>query len=310
MEENHTVVTEFELLGFPTSPELQIILLLLFLTMYILTLTGNLLIIFLVVCDHNLHKPMYFFISNFSAAEIGFTTSAVPKLYSSLIMIKTTISLNGCLTQLYFFFAFGVTEVAFLTIMSIDRYLAICKPLHYSSLMNTRTCTALVIFCWITGFFWIVILIALVSQLAFCTPNVMNHFLCDTSPLFALACIRSYTTELFCYSFTSTMILFSFGLTCTSYVFIIRTILMTPSTTGRQKAFSTCTSHITVVAIYYGSIIFMYVRTANSEASLDKDKVIALFYSVVTPLINPLIYSLRNKDVIKALKKAIQYKAK
>ncbi|XP_030042409.1 olfactory receptor 6F1-like [Microcaecilia unicolor] len=310
MEENHTVVVEFELLGFPTSPQLQVILFLLFLMIYILTLTENLLIIFLVFCDHNLHKPMYFFISNFSAVEIGFTTAAVPKLLSGFLMAKTTISLNCCLTQLYLFFSFGTVEVVFLAIMSFDRYLAICKPLHYSSVMNTRLCTILVIFCWITGFLWIVVPITLVSQLTFCSPNVMNHFICDTSPLFALACVRSYTIEMICYSFTSTMILLCFVLTSTSYIFIIKTILMTSSTTGRRKAFSTCTSHLTVVAIFYGSLIFMYVRTANAEAALDLDKVIALFYSVVTPLINPLIYSLRNKDVIKAVKKAIQNKAK
>ncbi|XP_029435486.1 olfactory receptor 11H6-like [Rhinatrema bivittatum] len=304
MEENRTLVTEFEFLGFPTSPELQIVLFLIFLIIYMLTVMENLIIICLVVFDHNLHKPMYFFIGNFSAVEIGFTSTAVPKLLSGFLG-KKTISLIGCLTQLYLFFSLGTVECVFLAIMSFDRYMAISKPLHYTSVMNNRMCIILSIFCWVTGFLWIVIPITLVSQLTFCSPNVMNHFVCDTSSLFALACIRSYITELICYTFTSCMILLSFVLTSTSYFFIINTILNTPSTTGRQKAFSTCTSHLTVISIFFGSVIFMYVRSANAEAALDMDKVIALFYSVITPLINPLIYSLRNKDVTRALKKAM-----
>ncbi|XP_029435485.1 olfactory receptor 11H6-like [Rhinatrema bivittatum] len=305
MEENRTLVTEFVFLGFPTCPELQIVLFLIFLIIYTLTLMENVIIICLVVFDHNLHKPMYFFISNFSAVDIGFTSTVVPKLLSDFLMEKKTISLTGCLTQLYLFFSLGAVECVFLAIMSFDRYMAICKPLHYTSVMNSRMCIILAIFCWATGFLWIVVPITFISQLTFCSPNVMNHFICDTSPLFALTCSRSSNTELICYTFTSILILSCCVLTSTSYIFIINTILNTPSTTGRQKAFSTCTSHLTVISIFYGSLIFMYVRSANAEAALDLDKVIALFYSVITPLINPLIYSLRNKDVTRALKKAM-----
>ncbi|XP_029437145.1 olfactory receptor 11H6-like [Rhinatrema bivittatum] len=305
MEKNFTLVTEFVLLGFPTQPEMQVALFLLFFIIYAVTLLENLAIITLVISDRHLHKPMYFFISNLSFVEMIFTTTIIPKLLTGFLTERKTISLAGCFTQLYFFLSLGTVECCLLTVMSYDRYIAICKPLHYATIMTNKMCRILAIICWVIGFLWIAVPIYLISQLLFCGPNVMNHFICDMSPLFALTCTRSYLTERTCYTFSTTMILAVFLLTIVSYTFIISTIMMIPSTSGRKKAFSTCTSHLTVISIFYGSLIFMYVRPAKAEALLDMDKVIAVFYTAVTPLINPLIYTLRNKDVTMALYKAM-----
>ncbi|XP_030042438.1 olfactory receptor 11H6-like [Microcaecilia unicolor] len=303
--DNLTLVTEFVLLGFPTQPNLQIVLFLLILILYIATVLENLAIITLVVLDRQLHRPMYIFISNLSFVETIFTTTTTPKMLLGFVADRRTISLAQCFTQLYFFLSLGTVECALLTVMSYDRYVAICNPLHYGTIMTNKMCTILATICWAIGFLWIVMPIYLISQLVFCGTNVMNHFICDMSPLFALTCTRSFITECTCYTFSTTMILIAFLLTILSYTSIVTTIMKIPSTSGRQKSFSTCTSHLTVISIFYGSLIFMYVRPPNAKAALNMDKVIALFYTVITPLVNPLIYSLRNKDVARAVQKAM-----
>nr|XP_033779112.1 olfactory receptor 6B1-like [Geotrypetes seraphini] len=302
--ENQTSVTEFILQGFPGHWHIRVFLFLFFLFVYILTLAGNFIITALIFSDHHLHKPMYFFICNFSIAEIWYITATVPKMLSGFLTEQDTISFTGCFLQLYFFFSLGATECLILTTMGYDRYLAICIPLRYSMIMNNRTYTSLATFCWVTGFTINMVPIVLISNLPFCGPNKINHFFCDPSPLMELSCSRSQTIEIICYTYTSILILSTCFLIMVSYMYILLAILRIPSTTGRQKAFSTCASHLIVVLIFYASIIFMYVRP-TAKYPFDLDKVIGVFYAILVPLINPFIYSLRNKDVKTALKKII-----
>ncbi|XP_029435397.1 olfactory receptor 6N1-like [Rhinatrema bivittatum] len=301
---NQTTVAEFVLQGFPGHRHTRILLFLLFLVIYILTLTGNFIITAVILYDPHLHKPMYFFIGNFSVAEVWYTTATVPKLLSGFLNEEETISFAGCFLQLYFFFSLGATECLILTTMGYDRYLAICNPLHYSTMMNSRVYTCLAAFCWLTGFTINLVPIILIAKLHFCGPNEINNFFCDASNLLELSCPRSHTIEIICFIYTSILILSSFLLIMVSYMCILSAILRIPSTVGRQKAFSTCASHLIVVLIFYASIIFMYVRP-TAKYPFDLDKVVGVFYAILVPLINPFIYSLRNKEVIKALKKAI-----
>ncbi|XP_030042472.1 olfactory receptor 11H2-like [Microcaecilia unicolor] len=302
--ENQTRVTEFILMGFPGHPLTRVLLFLLFLVFYILTLTGNFIITAVILCDRHLHKPMYVFIGNFSFVEIWYTTTTVPKLLSGFLIERDTISFAGCFLQLYFFFSLGATECLILTTMGYDRYLAICNPLRYSTIMNSKVYTNLALSCWITGFMIYVIPIVLIANLPFCGPNEINHFFCDASPLLELSCSQSHTIEIICYTYTSILIFSIFFLIMVSYMNILLAILRIPSTTGRQKAFSTCASHLIVVLIFFASIIFMYVRP-TAKYPFDLDKVIGVFYAILVPLINPVIYSLRNKEVIRALKKTM-----
>ncbi|XP_030042471.1 olfactory receptor 6N2-like [Microcaecilia unicolor] len=302
--ENQTTVTEFILRGFPGHWHVRILLFLLFLFVYILTLTGNFIITAVILSDHHLHKPMYCFICNFSIAEIWYITATVPKMLSGFLIERDTISFTGCFLQFYFFFSLGATECLILTTMGYDRYLAICNPLRYSTIMNSRTYISLAAFCWITGFTINMVPIILISNLPFCGPNEINHFFCDPNSLMELSCSRSHTIEIICYTYTSILILSTFFLIMVSYLNILLAILRIPSTTGRQKAFSTCASHLTVVLIFFASVIFMYVRP-TAKYPFDLDKVIGVFYAILVPLINPVIYSLRNKEVITAVKKTI-----
>ncbi|XP_029436676.1 olfactory receptor 6B1-like, partial [Rhinatrema bivittatum] len=305
--ENQTAVTEFILLGFPGHGRLHLLLSLLFSFIYILTLAGNVIIVAVILFNCHLHKPMYFFIGNFSFLEICYTTATVPKMLSGFLTEENTISFTACFVQLYFFFSLGATESLVLTAMGYDRYLAICNPLRYSTIMSSRVCINLTMSCWATGFMIYLLPISLIANSHFCGPNEINHFFCDAGPLLQLSCSRSHTTEIICYTYTSILILSAFLLTMVSYICIIIAILKIPSTAGRQKAFSTCASHLTVVIIFYASIIFMYVRP-TAKYPFDLDKVVGVFYAILVPLLNPLIYSLRNKEVIEGLKKIVYSK--
>uniref|UniRef100_A0A674JEC6 Olfactory receptor n=1 Tax=Terrapene triunguis TaxID=2587831 RepID=A0A674JEC6_9SAUR len=283
---NQTTITEFILLGFGDLPQLDILLFLLFLVIYIVTVAGNILIIALVVTDQHLHTPMYFFLGNLSCLETSFTSTILPRVLASLLTGDKSIS---CLL---------------LSVMSYDRYLAICKPLHYAALTKDRLCLQLVVGLWIGGFLSLTIFVFMMSQLTFCGLNEIDHFFCDFRPIIKLSCTDNRMVEFASFISTSIFTLSPFLLTVASYVCIISNILRIPSTTGRQKAFSTCSSHLIVVTIFYGTLIMVYL-VSESDALRDLNKVFSVFYGVLTPLLNPLIYSLRNKEVKEALRKAL-----
>ncbi|CAM5157574.1 unnamed protein product, partial [Eretmochelys imbricata] len=295
-EDNLTVITEFILLGFGDLPELQILLFLVFLVIYIVTMSGNILIFALVVADQHLHTPMYFFLGNLSCLETCYTSAILPRMLASLLTGDRTISVSGCFAQLYCFGFLAATECYLLAAMSYDRYLAICKPLHYAALMNSRLFLQLAGGSWISGFLTCVIMMCFMSQLTFCGPSEIDHFFCDFSPMLKLSCSDTSAITLVAFILTSLDSPCPFLFTVTSYVCIIATILRIPSTTGRQKAFSTCSSHLIVVTVFYGSLMTVYLLPKNNTP-IALNKVFSVFYTVLTPLVNPLIYSLRNKEV-------------
>ncbi|XP_025721072.2 olfactory receptor 6M1-like [Callorhinus ursinus] len=301
--QNQTTVTEFTLTAFPIIQKLQISLFVVLLFTYMLTLTGNTAIIALIWADNRLQTPMYFFLSNLSFLDISYTTSVTPKLLACLLEDKKTISFAGCITQIYFFFFLGTVEFILLAVMSFDRYVAICNPLRYTIIMNGRVCLLLVLGCWVGAFFSVLCPIIVVSRLPYCYREI-SHFFCDIAPLLQAACIDTHFIEMISFLLSSLVLLTSLVFTTVSYTYIISTILHIPSAQGRQKAFSTCASHITVVSIAYGSNIFMYVRPSQSH-SLEFDKVTAVMTIMVTPLLNPFIYSLRNEKVKEVLTEAI-----
>ncbi|XP_044840581.1 olfactory receptor 1020-like [Mauremys mutica] len=301
---NETSITEFILLGFGNVPQLQIFLFLLFLVIYIVTMTGNILIFALVVTDHQLHTPMYFFLGNLSCLETCYSSTILPRMLTSLLTGDRTISVSDCITQLYFFGSLLTTECSLLSVMAYDRYLAILKPLHYAVLLNDRFCLHLVAWSWISGFMSVAIIIFMMSQLRFCGSNEVDHFFCDFSPIIKLSCSDTHMLEVTAFIHSSIFTVPPFLLTVASYVCIIPAILRIPSTSGRQKAFSTCSSHLIVVTIFYGTLVIVYMLS-GSEALRDLHKVLSVVYGALTPLVNPLIYSLKNKEVKEALRKAV-----
>ncbi|XP_060111204.1 olfactory receptor 6B1-like [Heteronotia binoei] len=297
--ENQTVIQEFLLLGFGDQPETQIVLFLLFLAIYIITIVGNLFIITLVITDRHLHTPMYFFLGNLSCLEFFYSSTILPRMLATFFAGGKTISVNECIVQYYFFGFLLGTECYLLTAMSYDRYLAVCRPLHYGNLMDCRICLQLAAGSWFSGFLANNIVIYFISQLFFCGPNEIDHFFCDFTPMVKLSCSDTQMTEVVTSILAAVFTLPPFLLTLISYVCIVVTILRIPSTTGRQKAFSTCSSHLTVVTIFYGTVMVVYMLPKNNTLSA-LNKVFSVFYTVLTPLVNPLIYSLRNKEVIEA----------
>ncbi|XP_008708320.1 olfactory receptor 6F1-like [Ursus maritimus] len=304
---NQTTVTEFIFLGFPGVLCLRLTLFVMFLTVYLLSLMGNTLIIFIVFMDITLQTPMYIFLGNLSFLEIWYTTATVPKLLATCLSQVVTISVSGCITQYYFFFSMGATECILLAVMAYDRYLAICSPLRYSLLMSFQVCLRFSAGSWIGGFIAPLPPTILISHLNFCGPQKINHFFCDSDPIFKLSCSDTFLVETLGYTCTSVVILSSFLLTMSSYGFIVVTIIRLSSQKAQKKTFSTCASHLTVVTIYYGTIIFSYVRPP-AKHNFTIGKVISVFYCMVTPLVNPLIYTLRNKDVKKAFRKILSRK--
>ncbi|XP_054849758.1 olfactory receptor 1020-like [Eublepharis macularius] len=295
------MVTEFILLGFGENPDLQIFLFLIVLIIYMGTMVGNILIVALVVADQHLHTPMYYFLGNLSCLETFYSSTILPRMLTSFVTGDRSISFIGCFLQMYFFGSFAATECFLLSAMSYDRYLAICKPLHYTTLMNNRDCLHLVVGSWISGFLGNTILFPLL-KLTFCGKNDIDHFFCDFNPLLKLACSDTHKIVIFAFIIACIFTLPPFLLTVTSYVCIIATILRIPSSVGRQKAFSTCSSHLIVVTIFYGTLMIVYMLP-NTQSLGDLNKVFSAFYTVLTPMANPLIYSLRNKEVKQALKK-------
>ncbi|XP_029435689.1 olfactory receptor 11G2-like [Rhinatrema bivittatum] len=304
-EGNQTKVKEFILHTLSINGGAHAVLFTLFLLIYTLTLVGNISIIMLVWSNMSLHKPMYIFLGNLSFVEIGYTSSTMPKMLSGFLSQNNYISFTGCFLQYYFFFSFGSTECFLITIMGYDRYLAICRPLHYHVLMSSRICFRLAASCWMNGFFWTLLPINLIAQLPFYGRNKIDHFLCDTGPLLELSYPRDSVTEVTSSVITSLVLVLTFSFICISYIFIIQTTLRIPSSSGRRKAFSTCASHLTVVIMFFGGAMYMYIRPSGKHP-LYLDKVVAVFYTTVTPLLNPIIYSLRNKEFIEAVKKVMK----
>nr|XP_033779191.1 olfactory receptor 11G2-like [Geotrypetes seraphini] len=305
-KENQTVVKEFILRGFSINGRGQSVLFILLFLIYTLTLIGNITIIVLVWFNPTLQKPMYIFLANLSFVEIWYTTSTVPKIMSGFLSENNYISFTGCFLQYFFFFSLGTTECFLLAVMGYDRYLAICHPLHYSVLMSNRKCLCLGASCWITGFLWSVVPVSLISQLPFCQENEIDHILCDTGPLLEISCVRDFMTEVASSISSSSMLLVTFSVTSISYAFIIYTIVRIPSSSGRHKAFSTCASHLTVVIMIFGCAMYMYVRPSGKHP-LHYDKLLATIYTIVTPFLNPIIYTLRNKEFMKVMKKAMRH---
>ncbi|XP_054850425.1 olfactory receptor 6X1-like [Eublepharis macularius] len=301
---NGTSVRNFILLGFPTLWRWHLSLFTLILIIYVLTVAGNTLIIVIVSISQQLQTPMYFFLSNLSFLEIWYTTAVIPKMLETFLRTRTTICLHCCLVQSFFHFFLGITEFLILTAMSFDRYIAICKPLHYTTIMTRKLCSLLASGSWSLGFVVIFTQAVLLLKLPFCAANIIDHYYCDIGPILKLACADTSLVELLGLLGTVTIIPSCFLFTVVSYVFIISTILRIPSSKGRQKAFSTCASHLTVVTILYGAVLFMYLKpTAHSSFSFNK--VVSVLNTVLTPLLNPFIYTIRNKEVKAAMKKAI-----
>ncbi|XP_050773977.1 olfactory receptor 6C4-like [Gopherus flavomarginatus] len=293
---NQTQVPEFILLGLTSIPELQQLLFGVLFLAYTLTLMGNILIIIITCTDYHLHSPMYFFLRNLSFLEICLTTVIVPRMLTDLRTERRTISFAACLSQYFFHFFFGCMELFLLTAMSFDRYAAICCPLLYMSIMSQRLCFLLVIFSWMGSLLLILIPIVLTSQLSFCKSNVINHFFCDYTPLMQISCGGKHLLELIHFLLSFFTLFSTLLLILVSYSYILITIMQIPSAKERQRVFFTCSSHLIVISICYGSCILMYVRPIQDE-DLDLNKGLAIINTVLAPLLNPFIYTLRNQQV-------------
>ncbi|XP_062992600.1 olfactory receptor 2AP1-like [Elgaria multicarinata webbii] len=304
MFKNQTTVTEFILLGFGEFYKVQKLLFLTFLMVYVVTITGNILIFLLVVFEQHLHSPMYFFLANLSFLEACCSSNIFPRVLSALLTEDRRISFHSCFLQWYLFASLEAAECCLLCVMSYDRYLAICKPLYYVTLMKTSTCIHLAAVSWIIGFVTVIIIPALMLQLTFCSHNEMDHYFCDYFPLLKLSCSDTHLMETVAYFVAFVFTAPPFLLTLTSYAYIIAAIMKIPSTTGRQKAFSTCSSHLVVVSMFYGSLMIVYM-IPNTMVKRNMQKFSSLLYTVLPPLANPFVYSLRNKEVKEALKKNI-----
>ncbi|XP_038626193.1 olfactory receptor 6M1-like [Tachyglossus aculeatus] len=302
--ENWTAVTEIILVGIPTTQELGVFLFLVFLSAYVVTVLGNLIIIMLIRLDYRLHSPMYFFLSHFSFSEILTTTCVVPRMLVNFLSERKSVSFHECFTQLYFYFLFGSTEFIFFAIMSYDRYVAICHPLRYPAILTRPLCARLVTLAWFGSFLLILPSTLLKARLPYCGPNIIDHFFCDSAPFLHLACTDVTYIELLDFIVSLVLLIGSLAMTIVSYFYVIFTILKIPSDEGRRKAFSTCASHFTVVSMGYGISIFVYVRP-NQKRSLHLNKILFVLSSVVTPLLNPFIFSLRNETMKIVLSEAL-----
>ncbi|XP_021032337.1 olfactory receptor 1500-like [Mus caroli] len=301
---NQTLILEFLLLGLPISSEYHLLFYALLLAMYLTTLLGNLLIILLVRLDSHLHTPMYLFLSNLSFSDLCFSSVTIPKLLQNMQSQVPTISYAGCLTQLYFFMFFGDMESFLLVVMAYDRYVAICFPLHYTSIMSTKFCVLLVLLLWMLTISHALLHTLLMARLSFCENNVILHFFCDISALLKLSCSDTYVNELMIFIMGGIISIIPFLLIVMSYVRIFFSILKVPSSQDIHKVFSTCGSHLSVVTLFYGTIIGLYLCPSGNNSTV-KEISMAMMYTVVTPMLNPFIYSLRNRDMKRALIRVI-----
>ncbi|XP_075720400.1 olfactory receptor 6B9-like [Rhinoderma darwinii] len=297
-------VSNFFLLGFPTNRPIQVLLFFIFFLSYLLTILENLIVIVIIWHSQKLHKPMYFFLGQLSFLEMWYVTVTVPKLLAIFLSESRKISFTACMLQLYFFLSLGCTECVLLTVMAFDRYVAICNPLHYINTMNWNFCYLLAFVSWGGGFVISLIKVYYISRLTFCYPALVNHFYCDISPILNLACTDMRMAEFVDFILALLILLIPLLLTIISYGCILTTIINIPTSSGRKKAFSTCTSHLVVVVIFYSTTLFMYARPSRAE-SLSYNKLVSVIYTVVTPLLNPIIYCLRNKEVKETIWKSL-----
>ncbi|KAM8972692.1 olfactory receptor 11L1-like [Pelodytes ibericus] len=304
-KENLSSVTEICLLGFHQLHTLRSSFFSILLIIYLLTLSGNHLLIVLVSSSRHLHVPMYIFITQVSICDIVLTTNIVPKMLSIVLYEGSVMSFAACITQFYVFSVSEASECLLLTAMSYDRYLAICYPLRYNSIMNNACCVTLIIMSWLLSLSLELITTLSVAKLNFCGPNIIDHFFCDLGPLLQLSCSDPFIVHLETYLLSVPILISPLIIITVSYISIVITIVKIPSISGRQKAFSTCSSHLAVVSIYYGTLISIYVAPTQGQ-TLSVSKGLSLLYTVVTPTLNPIIYSLRNKDIKEALKKCKQ----
>ncbi|XP_032768272.1 olfactory receptor 1468 [Rattus rattus] len=299
-EENQTVISQFLLLGLPIPPEHQHMFYALFLAMYLTTVLGNLIIIILIRLDSHLHTPMYLFLSNLSFSDLCFSSVTMPKLLQNMQSQVPSIPYAGCLTQLYFYLYFADLESFLLVAMAYDRYVAICFPLHYLIIMSPKLCVSLVVLSWVLTTFHAMLHTLLMARLSFCADNVIPHFFCDISPLLKLSCSDTHVNELVIFVMGGLVIVIPFLLIVVSYARVVASILKVPSVRGIHKIFSTCGSHLSVVSLFYGTIIGLYLCPSANNSTV-KETVMAMMYTVVTPMLNPFIYSLRNRDMKEAL---------
>uniref|UniRef100_A0A8C6HAK7 Olfactory receptor n=1 Tax=Mus spicilegus TaxID=10103 RepID=A0A8C6HAK7_MUSSI len=299
---NISEVTEFILVGLTDAPGLQVPLFIIFTFIYLTTLFGNLGMIVLILLDSRLHTPMYFFLSNLSLVDCVYASAVTPKVIEGFLTEKKIISYNACATQMFFLIGFAIIEGFLLASMAYDRHAAVCKPLYYSTSMTTTICTLLIVGSYISGLLQSSIHVAFTFHLSFCHSNVVNHFFCDIPPLLALSCSSVYINEIVLFILAALNIALTILVIVNSYVLIFVAILRMRSTDGQKKAISTCASHLTTVSIFYGTIIFMYLQPSSTH-SMDTDKVASVFYTMIIPMLNPLVYSLRNKEVKNAFKK-------
>ncbi|KAG8544736.1 hypothetical protein GDO81_021993 [Engystomops pustulosus] len=301
-ESNETSVKTFILLGLSNVLELKIVYSFIFLVMYTSTLTINVLLIVVVRSNEKLRTPMYFLLCNLSLIDICFSSTVVPKILANTLSEDKSISFLGCATQLYCHVTLGAMECLLLAVMSLDRYTAICKPLHYNSIMNKGFCVHLTFACWVLSFLGSIILTEFTFRLSYCRSNHINHYFCEMPQILQLSCQDIWLSELVEYILVIILGLGSLLFIITSYVFITLAILKISTTNQRQKAFSTCASHLVIVFLFFGAILFMHLRPPSSY-SPNQDKVLALIYTVVAPVLNPIIYSIRNKDIKDCMKK-------
>ncbi|XP_039185955.1 olfactory receptor 6X1-like isoform X2 [Crotalus tigris] len=302
---NCTRITEFILVGLPHIWGMENVMYASIFLLYVLSLMGNGLIITIVIKDHHLQKPMYFFLSNLSFKDIGHTTTFIPKILLNYLSANNSICFFCCIIQMYFYFLFGVTEFFIITLISLDRYLAICYPFRYTIIMTSGVCLKLAIGAWCGGFFSIFYQQLITVNLPFCTSNIINHFYCDVGPVLRIAGGDTHLIEALGFLVAVVVVVSSLIFTLISYLFIIWTILRMPSASRQQRAFSTCASHLVVVSLLYGSVFFVYLRPTIKNSSFSMTKYVSILYTFITPVLNPFIYTIRNNDVKDSVRRII-----
>ncbi|XP_028625903.1 olfactory receptor 5B12-like [Grammomys surdaster] len=302
--ENISEVTAFILVGLTDVPELQIPLFIIFTLIYLIALFGNLGMIMLILLDSRLHTPMYFFLCNLSLVDCVYASAITPKVMEGFLTGNKIISYNGCAAQMFFFVAFIAIESLILASMAYDRHAAVCKPLHYTTIMTSTTCILIVTCCYMCGILQSSIHVALAFRLFFCHSKVINHFFCDIPPLLTISCSDTHTNEITLLILATFDVVFTLLVILNTYLLIFIAILRMRSAEAQRKAFSTCASHLITVSIFFGSLIFMYLQPSSSH-SMDTDKIASVFYTMVIPMLNPVVYSLRNKEVKNAFKKVV-----
>ncbi|NXW91677.1 OR2D2 protein, partial [Alopecoenas beccarii] len=303
-KENQSIVTEFIFQGLSSQPRTQTFLFTVFLVFYLFTIVGNIMIITVIRANYQLQSPMYFFLANLSFLDICYISSNIPQMLVNLSTTKRTISFSGCAAQMYFYLTFGMTECVLLAVMAYDRYMAICHPLLYATVMNREVCVHMVVASWTSSLLSAVVINSFTLWLPFCGPRILNHYFCEAPAVLALACAHTALMKLVIFVFSIFTVFIPFLLIIASYTRILSTILKIQSARVQSKAFSTCGSHLMVVTVFYGTAICTYMNP-KSRPPQDRDKMVAMFYTIVAPMLNPVIYSLRSKDIKCALRRAM-----